>query len=172
MAAPHEEGEGMTDHATSAPASTSASASASASASTLQEPGPVVPQASVGRVLRDQRKIIGVGIGLMVASYWILGQLGEWETATLTAVGVALALLNHLATEYWLARLIGSGQQPTRAKIAASTITRLTVLSVVAVGAAVLFWPSGIGLLLGLAIFRLIALVMTTIPLLKELKGQ
>ena len=42
----------------------------------------------------------------------------------------------------------------------------------VAVGVAVLFWPDGIGLLLGLAIFRLIALVMTGIPLLKELKSQ
>jgi hypothetical protein len=141
-------------------------------ATTGDVPAAHVPQASVGRVLRDQRKIIGVGAGLMVASFWILGQLGEWETAALTAVGVALALVNHLATEYWLARLISSGGQPTRARIARSTMTRLAVLSVVAVGAAVLFWPSGIGLLLGLAIFRLIALVMTTIPLLKELKAQ
>ncbi len=45
------------------------------------------------------------------------------------------------------------------------------VLAVVAVGVAVVFWPSGIALLLGLAIFRLIALVMTAIPLLKELKN-
>jgi hypothetical protein len=52
-----------------------------------------------------------------------------------------------------------------------STIVRLTLLTVVAVGVAVIFWPDGIGLLLGLAIFRLIALVMTTIPLLKELKN-
>jgi hypothetical protein len=34
------------------------------------------------------------------------------------------------------------------------------------------FWPDGIGLLLGLAVFRLIALVMTGLPLLKELKQQ
>ena len=54
----------------------------------------------------------------------------------------------------------------------AATIGRLTVLAVVALGVAVLFWPDGIGLLLGLAIFRLIALVMTGMPLLKELKSQ
>lgn len=66
-------------------------------------------------------------------------------------------------------KLISSGEQPTRNKIAASTFIRLAVLSVVAVGIAVAFWPDGIGLLLGLAIFRLIALVMTGIPLLKEL---
>jgi hypothetical protein len=54
----------------------------------------------------------------------------------------------------------------------AATMTRLLVLTVVAVGIAVVFWPDGIGLLLGLAIFRLIALVMTGLPLLKELKNQ
>jgi dipeptide/tripeptide permease len=127
---------------------------------------------SVLDVLRHQRKIIGVGLVMMVACYWILGQLGEWETSTLTAVGVLLALVNHLATELWLARLISSGAQPTKQKIAATTMVRLLVLSVIAVGTAILFWPSGIGLLLGLALFRLIALVMTGLPLLKELKAQ
>jgi hypothetical protein len=51
-----------------------------------------------------------------------------------------------------------------------STFVRLLVLTAVAVSIAVVWWPDGIGLLLGLAIFRLIALVMTTIPLLRELK--
>jgi hypothetical protein len=133
---------------------------------------PEVRRVSLLDVLRHQRKIIGVGLVMMVACYWILGQLGEWDTATLTAVGVLLALLNHLATETWLARLISSGAQPTRGKIAATTMVRLLVLSVIAVGTAVVFWPSGIGLLLGLALFRLIALVMTGLPLLKELKAQ
>jgi hypothetical protein len=56
--------------------------------------------------------------------------------------------------------------------MARATFTRLLVLTVIAVGIAVAFWPDGIGLLLGLAIFRLLALVMTTLPLLKELKKQ
>ena len=49
-------------------------------------------------------------------------------------------------------------------------MARLTVLTAVAVVIAVFFWPDGIGLLLGLALFRLVALVMTGVPLLKELK--
>jgi hypothetical protein len=131
------------------------------------EPG---TRASLWRVLRDQRKTLGVAALLMVASYWILGQLGEWTLAGCIAAGVALGLVNHLVTEWWLLRIIASGEQPTRNKMIASTFLRLAVLSVVAVGIAVAFWPSGIGLLLGLAIFRLIALVMTGLPLLKELK--
>src|SRR3954470_7953389 len=141
---------------------------------TEQETPSTVPEArpSYWRVARDQRKTIVVAVVLAVAAYWVLGQLGEWTLAGCIAGGVALGLVNHLATEYWLLKLLVSGEQPPRAKLTASTITRLAVLSIVAVGCAVAFWPAGIGLLLGLALFRLIALVMTTIPLLKELKAQ
>lgn len=121
-------------------------------------------------VVRDQRKVIAVGLVLMAACFWVMGPLGEWLTAALTAFGILLALANHLASELWLGRLISSGEEPTRGSIAASAFTRLLVLSVVAVGVAAAFWPSGVGLLLGLAIFRLVALVMTGLPLLKELK--
>ncbi|GAA4695233.1 ATP synthase subunit I [Nocardioides conyzicola] len=126
---------------------------------------------SIWRVVKDQRKIELVALGLMVASFWLAGAAGEWGLAGCIAGGVFLGLVNHLSTEYWLLRTISSGEQPTRNQMIVSTVVRLTVLTVVAVGVAVIFWPDGIGLLLGLAIFRLIALVMTTIPLLKELKN-
>ena len=125
---------------------------------------------SVLRVLRDQRKTVILAAALMAGTYWVSGQLGEWRLAACIAGGIALGLVNHLATEYWLLKLISSGEKPTRNKMIASTIVRLVVLTVVAVAIAVMFWPDGIGLLLGLAIFRLIALMMTSITLLKELK--
>ena len=127
---------------------------------------------SVLRVLRDQRKTVILAAILMAGTYWVAGQLGEWRLAACIAGGIALGLLNHLVTEYWLMRIITSGEQPTRNKMIASTMTRLLVLTLVAVGIAVMFWPDGIGLLLGLALFRLIALVMTGLPLLKELKNS
>jgi hypothetical protein len=140
---------------------------------TLDSPAAERPaKASVLTVLRDQRKTILVALVLGVAAYWVAGQLGEWRLATAIAVGVTLGLLNHLVTEYWLLRILAGGGQPTRATMVRSTLVRLLVLTVVAVGLAVVWWPDGIGLLLGLAVFRLIALVMTTIPLLKELKSQ
>jgi len=129
-------------------------------------------KASLLRVIKDQKKICLVALGMIVASYWVAGAAGRWQLAGCIAAGVALGLVNHLATEWWLLKIISSGKQPTKAQLTASTILRLAVLTVVAVGIAAAFWPDGIGLLLGLAIFRLIALVMTTIPLLKELKNQ
>lgn len=125
---------------------------------------------SVLKVIKDQKKTILVALTLVVATYWIAGQLGEWRLAACIAGGIALGLVNHLVTEFWLLKMISSGDQPSRNQMIASTVARLAVLTVVAVGVAVLVWPDGIGLLLGLAVFRLIALVMTGIPLLKELK--
>jgi len=120
--------------------------------------------------VRDQRKAVYLALGLVVASLWVLSQADGWTTALCAAGGVLLGLANHLGTELWLGKVISSGDELTRHRIMASTFVRLMILAVVAVGVAVAFWPSGIALLLGLAIFRLIALVMTAIPLVKELK--
>ncbi len=165
----------MTHHDVTPTPATDATPDVEAEVST--DAGAVSPLApgekpSFGRVLRDQRKVMLVALGLVVADFWILIQLGEWTLAGCIAGGIVLGLLNHLYTEYWLLKLLATGEQPTRRSLTMSTITRLAVLSVVAVGCAVAFWPAGIGLLLGLAVFRLIALVMTTIPLLKELKAS
>ena len=127
-------------------------------------------RATIGRVLKDQRKAIFVALGLAVAVYWVAGQLGEWTLAGCISGGIGLGLVTHLATEFWLLRIITSGAEPTRNEMIFATVARLTVLTAVAVTIAVVFWPDGIGLLLGLAIFRLVALVMTSVPLLKELK--
>jgi hypothetical protein len=122
------------------------------------------------KVIRDQRKAFVVAGALVVATYWVAGPLGEWLLAGCVAGGVALGLANHLATEYWLLKVIASGEQPSRNKMVASTMVRLVILTVIAVSVAAALWPDGIGLLLGLAVFRLLALVMTGLPLLKELK--
>jgi hypothetical protein len=137
----------------------------------ITAPAGLPERATLGRVVRDQRKTILVAVALMVLGLWF-GQYGDWTLAFSIAGGVVLGLLNLLHTEFWLLRIITSGAEPTRGQMTRATIVRLLVLSVVAIGIAVAFWPDGIGLLLGLAIFRLISLVMTAIPLLKELKNQ
>lgn len=142
----------------------------------MNPPETSVPVADMGRpsvlrVLRDQRKTLAVAAALMVFGLWF-GQYGNWTLAFCIAGGILLGLVNHLVTEYWLLKIICSGQEPSRNQMIVSTIVRLLILTVVAVGIAVMFWPDGIALLLGLAVFRLIALVMTGLPLLKELKKQ
>lgn len=121
------------------------------------------------KVLGDQRRALIVALGLVILSLWF-GQYGDWVLAGALALGVVLGLANHVATEYWLFKTINADDPPSRGEMTKATLLRLGALTVVAVVAAVLLWPDGIGVLLGLAIFRLLALMMTTIPLLKELR--
>jgi hypothetical protein len=124
---------------------------------------------SLAKVLRDQRRVFVVALLLAIGSFWIFGALGDWDVAAFLAVGILLGLANHVATEYSLLKMISSGQELTRAEIAGSALFRLLVVSGVAAAVAVIFWSTGIIALIGLALFRLITLVMTGIPLLKEL---
>ena len=65
---------------------------------------------------------------LVIADFWILGQLDRWTLGLCIALGVGLGLANHLATEHWLLKLISSGEQPTRNKMIGATLVRLGVL--------------------------------------------
>lgn len=121
-------------------------------------------------VLGAQRKIILVAIVLAVLGLFVI-QYGRVVLACCIAGGILLGLVNHLAAEYWGQRTVNAGKELTRGAMARSTIVRLTGLTAIAVAIAVVFYPDGIALLLALAIFRLIALIMTALPLLKELKN-
>lgn len=125
---------------------------------------------TLGRVVIDQKRVIGAAIILAVAGCWVLVPLGEWQAGVFLAGGILLGLANQLATEYSLLKMITSGAQLTRSEIAGKALVRLLVVTGVAVAVAVVFWSSGLVALIGLALFRLIALVMTSIPLLKELR--
>ena len=89
-----------------------------------------------GACCKDQRKALWVAVVLVVASFWVLGQLDRWTLGTSIAIGVLLGVVNHLATELWLLRLITSGDQPTRKQMITATLVRLGLLTVVAVGIA------------------------------------
>jgi len=128
--------------------------------------------ATWGRVIADQRKVEITALGLMLFCLWFRQLSDSWVLPLSLAAGVFLALVNHIITEHWLLRTITSGAVLSKAQLRRFTMVRLAVLAAAAIGIAALLWPDGVGVLLGLAIFRLIALVMTTIPLLKELKNQ
>ncbi|HET7355432.1 MAG TPA: hypothetical protein VFJ09_02025 [Nocardioidaceae bacterium] len=133
--------------------------------------GPAGERPTWVKVLRDQRKVVALALLLAAASLWIFVPMGEWQVGVFVAIGMLLGLGNHVATELSLLKMISSGAQMSRSEIASSALVRLLFVSVPAVVIAVAFWSVGLTALIGLALFRLITLVMTGIPLLKELKA-
>lgn len=121
------------------------------------------------RAVRNLDRAFLLALGLCIAALWISIPLGEWRIGVFVAVGVALGLVNHFLTEWFLVRSANATDLITRKQYALSSLVRLLGVSLVAVVLAVVFWPDGATVLLGLALFHLITLVLTGIPLLKEI---
>lgn len=126
--------------------------------------------ASLVRAVQNQRRACILALALAVAGPWVAIPLGSWEHGVFFSVGILLGLVNHVLTEHFLLRSVEADDDISRSQYAKSSLARLVGISVVAVGLTVLFWPTGGTVLFGLAIFHLIALVLTGIPLLKEVR--
>ena len=144
----------------------------------MPEPGPApevvgADQPTATPTLRDavtgQRRIVQVG-ALVVLGSLVLGLgLGEPAIGAFFAAGVALAVGNAVLTEHSMARMVASGELLSKKQFAASSMMRLGAVSLVGFGLVVLFWPNGVAVLFGLAVFQFATLVLQGIPLLKEL---
>ncbi len=129
-----------------------------------------MPPATIGRAVRNQRRAVLLAGALVVASVWISIPLGEWRIGLFLAAGFLLGLLNHVLTEYALQKAISSGDPMTRQAYASSSLIRLALISVLGLGVAAIYWPDGAAVIFGLAIFHMIALTLTAIPLLREVR--
>ena len=125
---------------------------------------------SIARSMRNQKRALLTAGLLIVGAIWISIPLGEWRGGVFLSIGIVLGALNHLLTEHFLLRSVESGELPTRKQYAAGSAVRLLGISGIAVVLALVFWPHGAAVLFGLAIFHLIALVFTGIPLLREVR--
>lgn len=132
---------------------------------------PSVHTPSMGRAVLNQRRALLLGAVLIVGSFWVT--FGDGGKGALAAAGVVLGVINHVLTEYAIQKAVASDDAITRNAYARSSLLRLAVISLAAFALATAFWDrGGIGVLFGLAIFHLIALTLTAIPLLKEVRNS
>lgn len=135
-----------------------------------QEAGEVEP-ASMVRAVLNQRRAVLLAVVLSVGALWVT--FGNWTQGALAAAGVGLGLVNHVLTEYAIQRAIAAEDAVTRNAYARSSLIRLALISLAAFALAAAFWDKGgVGVLFGLAIFHLIALTLTAIPLLREVRNS
>lgn len=128
------------------------------------------PPASIGRAIGNQRRAVLLAAGLVVAAIWVSIPLGEWRIGVFLAAGFVLGLVNHIGTEYALQKAIASGNPMTRQMWASSSLARLALVSVAGFAIAAIFWSDGAAVIFGIAIFHLVALTLTAVPLLREVR--
>ena len=86
-------------------------------------------------------------------------------------IGLALGLLNALLVRRAV-ESITAQDHPLKKKMALNSASRLLVISVIGLAIAYSFRPDGLGVLFGLALFEVVLVLTTTLPVVKKLRAQ
>lgn len=108
--------------------------------------------------------VLGV---VMIAALIPFGLLG---VALFGCVGIGLGLLNTALIRRTAERYAASNDPHKKRRSAGNVLGRLAIITVLALGFAVLLRPDGLGVFLGLALFQFVMIFVVTVPLIKELR--
>ena len=104
--------------------------------------------------------------GLVTAAAALLGHV---MFGVFFGIGLALGLLNALLVRRAVAAITAE-DHPLKKKMALNSATRLLAITAVGLTIAFLFKPMGLGVLFGLALFQVILVLSTSLPVMKKLR--
>lgn len=100
----------------------------------------------------------------------IAASLGSPMVGGFFGVGLLLGLLNALGVQRSVAA-ITADEHPLKKKMAANSATRLLVITTIGLAIAFVFRPAGLGVLFGLALFQILLVLTTALPVWKKLRS-
>ena len=116
-----------------------------------------------------RRSVIAAAVAAVLAVV-VLVILHQALWGVFLAAGLGLGVLNLAMVQRAAASYANRGGSGKKG-FAVGSIGRLAVISVIAFGCAVFFRPSGIGAIVGVAVFQFIAAVVAAIPITKEVRS-
>ena len=108
--------------------------------------------------------IISVVVGLV--GFVVSVVLGHPVMGILGCVGLGLGLFNYRLMQRSVVRAI-SEENPTRKALTLSSAQRLLFITLLAVAFGIFLRPDGLGVFIGLAVFQVISVTDTLVPVLK-----
>jgi dipeptide/tripeptide permease len=98
------------------------------------------------------------------------GLLGHVMVGVFFGVGLALGLLNAVLVQRSV-DAITADAHPLKRKMALNSATRLMVMTVIGLTIAFIFRPQGLGVVFGMALFQVVLVVSTALPVMKKLRA-
>jgi O-antigen/teichoic acid export membrane protein len=87
------------------------------------------------------------------------------------AIGLGLGLLNAVLIQRSVLSITAK-DHPLKRNMAMNSATRLLIMTVIGLTIAYIFKPQGLGVVFGMALFQVILVASTTLPVVKKLKAQ
>ena len=97
------------------------------------------------------------------------GLTGHLMVGVFFGVGLLLGLLNALLVKRSV-ESITAKEHPLKSSMALNTASRLAVITVIGLIIAYIFRPAGLGVVFGLALFQVLLVAMTALPVWKKLR--
>lgn len=129
--------------------------------------GPIL--AVPGRTREAFRRSVWLCLALGLLALLAGTIFGGAAIAAFGCLGLALGAVNALLIQRDVLRQ-AAAVVPSKAALARGVGVRLALVTAVAVGVALVFYPSGLGTFLGLALFQVVSTIVGAIPALKELR--
>jgi hypothetical protein len=98
------------------------------------------------------------------------GLSGQLMLGAFFGIGLLLGLLNALLVQRSV-EAITAKDQPLKSSMALNSAVRLAIITVVALIIAYVFRPNGLGVLFGLALFQVLLVFSTALPVWKKLRN-
>jgi hypothetical protein len=108
---------------------------------------------------------------LTVIAVAIAALLGHPKVGGFFGVGLLLGLLNALGVHRSVASITADAH-PLKKKMALNSATRLMFITVAGLTLAFVFRPAGLGVVFGLALFQVLLVLTTALPVMKQLRAE
>ena len=115
-------------------------------------------------------RLLTISVVLTLIAVAAAGALHRPMVGVFFGVGLLLGLLNALGVQRSVAAITAE-EHPLKKKMAVNSATRLLFITVVGLAVAFKFRPDGLGVLFGLALFQVLLVVSTALPVAKKLRN-
>jgi hypothetical protein len=116
-------------------------------------------------------RLLAISLVFTVVAVAAAGALGHPMVGVFLGVGLLLGLLNALGVQRSVAAITAEAH-PLKKKMAMNSASRLLIITVIGLAVAFVFRPAGLGVLFGLALFQVLLVVSTALPVWKKLRTE
>ena len=115
-------------------------------------------------------RLFAVCVALTGLAMLAAGVLGHIMVGVFFGIGLGLGLLNAVLVQRSV-EAITADAHPLKRKMALNSATRLLVMTVIGLTIAFVFRPQGLGVVFGMALFQVVLVLSTALPVMKKLKS-
>lgn len=115
-------------------------------------------------------RLFAICVAITAVAVVVAGMSNHLMVGVFFGVGLLLGLLNAVLVRRSVASITAK-DHPLKSTMAVNSATRLAVITVVGLIIAFVFRPTGLGVLFGLALFQILLVASTALPVWKKLRA-